>query len=244
MAEQANNEGRMSFMEHMRELRRRIFYCIIALFVGTLVAFGFHEQIFAWISGPLAHVTSSKMQVLGLVEMFVAYLKLAVLAAIFGTAPFMLVQLWLFVAPGLYSHEKRWIVPFVVLGTLFFVGGGLFAFYVVLPLGFEYLVQMVPEGIEANYRVSDYIALVIRLLLAFGLVFELPLVMWILAAAGLVGPSTFSKVRKYWVVIAVALAAFLTPPDPLTQMMMAVPLVVFFELGMLGARLLYKERAS
>ena len=111
-----------------------------------------------------------------------------------------------------------------------------------LPLGFEYLVKMVPDSVDANYSVGAYFALVIRLLLAFGLVFELPLVMWILAAAGITSPDFFSTKRKYWIVVAVVLAAFFTPPDPFTQLLMAVPLVLFFELGILGAKILYRKR--
>lgn len=243
MGEDIGDDGRMSFVEHLRELRRRIAYCVVFVFVVTLGAFSLREQIFDWIIGPLQAISGKKMQVLGVVEIFIVYLKLSVMAAIFLSSPFILLEAWLFVAPGLYRHEKKWLGPFVMLGTLFFVGGGAFAFYVVMPFGFAQLVEMVPKDIEANYRVADYIGLVIRLLLAFGLVFELPLIMWILAAAGIVSPRTMARGRKYWVVIAAVLAAFLTPPDPATQIMMLVPLVFFFELGLLGARLFYRRRA-
>ena len=234
--------ARMSFVEHLRELRYRLMMVAAVIFIATFAAFAFAPQIFEWIRIPLAAIDSEKMQVLSPLEMFITYLKLAVLAALFASSPWVLVQVWLFVAPGLYSHEKKWIVPFVFLGTIFFVGGAAFAFYVVMPFGFKYLVAMVPDTVEASYRVSEYISFVIRLLLAFGIVFELPLVMWILAAAGVVKPENFSKLRKYWFVIAVIIGAFLTPPDPMTQIMMAIPLVLFFELGILGARMLYPTR--
>jgi sec-independent protein translocase protein TatC len=147
----------------------------------------------------------------------------------------------LFVSPGLYKHEKRWIIPFVVLGTLFFAGGAAFAFFVVMPMGFGYLVELTPEAVTNAWSVERYFSIVLRLLLAFAVVFEVPLLMWILGAAGIVRPKTFSRFRKYSVVIAVVVGAFLTPPDPFTQLMMAVPLVLFFEIGLIGARLLYRE---
>jgi sec-independent protein translocase protein TatC len=151
-------------------------------------------------------------------------------------------QLWLFVSPGLYGHEKRWVIPFVVLGTLFFGGGGAFAFYVVLPIGFSYLAGSIPASIEAQYSVEVYFSLITNLILAFGVVFELPLVMWILSAAGLVDPKVYKKLRRYWIVVAFVIAAILTPPDPFTQILMAVPLLFFFEIGVLGSRFLYRRR--
>lgn len=242
--EDAVEASRMPFVEHLRELRKRILWALLAPFVLLFVAFAFREPIFQWTITPLRQVEGLQdqpMQVLGLMEMFVTYLKLAALAAVFASAPWMLLQLWLFVAPGLYGHERRWLGPFIVLGTAFFVGGGAFAFYLVLPLGFEQLVQMVPEEIQANFRVSEYVGLVIRLLLAFGIVFELPLIMWILAAAGIGSPAMYGRIRKYWLVLAFIIGALLTPPDPITQTMMAIPLVLFFELGVLGARVLYRR---
>jgi sec-independent protein translocase protein TatC len=236
-----NPAAKMSLVGHLGELRGRLMSTLIVILLGTLAAFYFREEIFYWFTGPLREIPGQQMQVLGLVEMFVAYLKLSVLAAVFGGAPWILLQTWLFISPGLYGHEKRWIVPFILFGSGSFVGGGLFAFYVVLPLGFEQLVAMVPPDVVANYRVEDYISLVVKLLLAFALIFELPLLMWILAAAGLVSPNNFSNFRKYWMVLAFVLGAFLTPPDPLTQVMMAIPLLLFFEVGLLGARVLYKQ---
>jgi sec-independent protein translocase protein TatC len=128
------------------------------------------------------------------------------------------------------------------MGSIFFVGGGAFGFYIVIPTAFEYLTGLVPATVAATYSVELYFSLVIRLLLAFGLVFELPLIMWILSAAGIVNPDTYSKLRKYWAVAAVVLGAMLTDPSPLTQAMMAVPLLLFWELGIIGGRILYRRR--
>lgn len=237
-----NEEDRMSFISHLSELRRRLMYVVAVLLAAALGCFSFSPELFDILRQPLENIADASMIVLTPLEMFVVYLKLAVVAGIFVSTPWILIQFWLFIAPGLYKSERRWLAPFVILGTGFFCLGAAFAFYVVLPMGFEYLVKMVPDTVEANYSVGAYFSLVIRLLLAFGVVFELPLVMWILAAAGIVAPTAFASVRKYWVVVAVVLAAFFTPPDPFTQMLMAVPLVLFFELGILGARVLYRKR--
>ncbi|MEM6731999.1 MAG: twin-arginine translocase subunit TatC, partial [Myxococcota bacterium] len=195
-----------------------------------------------WLQTPLKDILAAEMIVLDPLEMFVTYLKLSILAAIFVSAPWILLQIWLFIAPGLYASEKKWVIPFIALGSLFFVGGGAFGFYIVIPNAFEFLTTMVPETVQANYSVERYFSLVTRLLLAFGIVFELPLVMWILSAAGIVDPKIYSRLRKYWFVAAVILGAMLTDPSPLTQLLMAGPLILFWELGIIGGRLLYRRR--
>lgn len=240
--EPEEDTGRMTFISHLGELRRRLMYVVAVLLIAALGSFSFAPELFDILRKPLENIPDASMIVLTPLEMFVTYLKLAVVAGIFLTTPWILVQLWLFIAPGLYQNERRWLAPFVILGSAFFCLGGAFSFYIVLPLGFEYLVEMVPDSVSANYSVGAYFSLVIRLLLAFGIVFELPLVMWIMAAAGIASPDFFATKRKYWIVIAVVLAAFFTPPDPFTQMLMAVPLVLFFELGILGARIVYRKR--
>ena len=235
------DDSKMSFLSHLRELRQRIFYTLAGLLLGTLICFSWAPEMFELLRQPLAEIQDQQMIVIGPLEMFITYLKLAVLAGLFLTSPWILAQIWFFIAPGLYTHEKKWLAPFIILGSLFFIAGGYFAYAIVLPMGFEYLVQMVPDSVAAQFSVAVYFALVVRLILAFGIVFELPLVMWILSAAGIIHPDTYSSIRKYWLVISVALAAFLTPPDPFTQLMMAIPLVLFFEAGILGARILYKD---
>lgn len=238
------DSGTMSVFAHLDELRRRIVYALIVLFVGTLICFEFAPQIFEWLQMPLLGASQKKMVVLTPLEMFVTYLKLAFLAAVFLSSPWILLQIWLFVSPGLYKREKRWVAPFVIFGTLFFVSGGLFAFYVVLPLGFKYLVSMLPTTVEAQYSVSSYFSLVTQLMIAFGVVFELPLIMWILAIVGIVQAQSYSRFRKYWIVIAFVIAAILTPPDPFTQTLMAIPLLAFFELGYVGALFLQRKQVQ
>lgn len=241
-AAESNKLGEMTLFDHLDELRRRIVAVVVMVLIVTLVCFALAPNIFDWLLTPLEEISNQKMIVLSPLEMFITYLKIAILTAVFVCAPWILLQVWLFIAPGLYPTERKWIVPFIVLGTCFFVSGGAFGFYIVIPTAFEYLTGIVPVTVAANYSVELYFSLVMRLLLAFGLVFEVPLVMWILSAAGIVNPDTYSKLRKYWVVTAVLLGALLTDPSPLTQALMAVPLIVFWELGILGGRMLYRRR--
>ncbi len=237
-------ESRMSLVEHLTELRKRLMYVLIVLIIATFAAFNFAPQLFQFLRYPLDVATAGqKLVVLSPLEMVFTYMKLSILAAVFATAPWVLAQLWLFVSPGLYAHEKRWIAPFIIMGTISFVGGGAFAFYVVIPNMFKYLTAMVPVGVENNYSVETYFTLVFHMLIAFGFVFELPLVMWILAAAGLVAPQSFAKWRKYWVVASFIIGGVVTAdPSPVSMCLMAVPLVLFWELGILGARLLHRKR--
>ena len=227
----------MPFLAYLGELRRRIIVCIVTVVLAWLVAFTFAEPLFEYARLPLAQVPNSKMIVLDPLEMFTTYMKLAMLVAMLVSSPVLVLQLWLFVAPGLYPSERKYVVPFVVAGSGFFVGGAAFCFYLVLPASFAYLVEMVPHSVEAQYSVALYFSLIVQLMLAFGLIFELPLVMTLLGASGLVSAKAFASFRKYWVVLATFLAGVLTPTgDLLTQAMMAVPLMVFFELGIVGAR--------
>ncbi len=244
---QITDPNKMTLLQHLEELRRRLIKVTVVIVLALIACFSLAPALFDFLRAPLDHVAERDaivLQVLGPLEMFVTYLKLSLLAALFVTAPWVLLQMWMFVAPGLYKHEKRWILPFVILGSLFFVGGAAFAFEIVLPMGFDYLVQMTPDIVKNEWSVEKYYSVVVQLLIAFGVVFELPLIMWILAAAGVVEPKTFSRLRKYWIVTAFVVGGILTPPDPFTQILMAVPLLVFFELGVLGARLLNRRRQA
>jgi sec-independent protein translocase protein TatC len=233
--------GRMSLIAHLEELRRRLLWILAVLAVATLVSFSFSPALFDLMRRPLLAVAGQKLQILHPLELFLTYLKVELMAGIVITVPWALFQMWMFVSPGLYRHERRWIAPFILFGSVFFVGGALFAFLVVLPYGFRYLTAMMPDGIVAQYSVEKYFSVVTGLMIAFGVVFELPLVMWILSAARLVAPATYAKFRKYWLIAAFVIGGILTPPDPFTQFMLAIPLILFFELGIIGARIVYRD---
>ncbi len=234
----------MGFMDHLDEFRQRLISSTIVLVLATFVCFTFSEDLFLWLQTPLTKIPGQKMMVLGPLEMFVTYLKLSMLAGLFVSAPWHLYQFWRFVSPGLYRTERRWVLPFIVLGTLFFVGGAAFAFYLVLPMGFDYLIKMTPETVISQYSVAIYVSLVTHMLLAFAIIFELPLVMWILGASGVVTPDAMASIRRYWIVAAFVIGGVLTPPDPITQIMMAVPLLLFYELGIFGARILCRTKTE
>jgi len=231
----------MTLLEHLEELRRRILYAGIALVIVTFACFALAPRLFDWLRIPLEGLPAQKLIALSPLELFMVYLKLSILAGIFVTAPWILFQVWMFVAPGLYRHEKRWMIPFILCGTLFFVAGGAFNFYLVLPYGLRYLAELAPEIVETQYSVAAYFSFVVQLSLAFGVVFELPLLMWVLAGMGVVKPATFSKLRRYWIVLAFIIGGVLTPPDPFSQLLMAIPLLIFFELGVLGAKVLHRR---
>lgn len=231
----ASSKADMSLIGHLRELRTRLIRVLLALVVATGACMPFAEELFAGLRLPLARLAAHQMVVLSPLELFITYVKVALVAGVFLSMPILLGQFWGFVSPGLLARERRLVLPFVFFGSGFFLLGGAFAFWVVMPAGFGFLIGMVPAEIQATYSVAIYFGLVLRLLLAFGFVFELPLLMWLLAASGLVQARQMQNARKYWFVAAVVLGAVLTPPDPLTQLMMATPLVLFFELGILGA---------
>jgi sec-independent protein translocase protein TatC len=237
-------DGSMTFIEHLEEFRRRLIICVIALMASMFGCLAFAPKLFVLLQIPLAKIPDHKLIVLSPLEYYIVLLKLALVAGLFVVAPVILFQVWRFVAPGLKSNEKRFTLPFIILGSLFFIGGGMFGFLVVLPMGFDFLISIMPDTIDATYSVAIYFSFVMRLILAFGCVFELPIVMWILSAAGIVAPKTYSKFRRYWIVLAFIIGAILTPPDPLTQVLMTIPLLVFFDIGALGARFLYKKHAQ
>lgn len=237
--------ARMSFLDHLGELRRRIIWSLAAIVVAAVACWVARAPIFVALCRPLASVEGLQMVTLGPLEMFMTYVRLALVGGTMLAAPAVLLQVWLFVAPGLYPHERRWVVPFVVLGTACFVGGASFCFFLVLPATLDFLSGMAPTGVASTYSVSLYLSLILHLMLAFGVVFELPLVMMLLSASRLVPARQFARARRVWIVLAFVIGGVLTPtPDPATQAMMAVPLVLFFELGIGGARLVERRRAA
>ncbi|MGF1508797.1 MAG: twin-arginine translocase subunit TatC [Myxococcota bacterium] len=183
-----------------------------------------------------------KLVVLSPLDIFFAYLKIALICGLFAASPFWLYQSWAFVAPGLYASEKTVVLPVVMSGSILFISGGLFAYYLMFPLMFDFLVnQMLPDTLSASFTVDNYLSLMLRLTVAFGIVFELPLALALLAMIGVVSAASLRKGRRYAIVIAFVAGAFLTPADPLSQLMMAGPLIIFYEIGIILARFLGKR---
>lgn len=233
--QEALDEARMSIIEHLAELRTRLIYAIIAIFVGVIVCWFFRDQIFAFLKQPLlmaapdGQIELSNIHHKDLAEPVFAMLKTALVGGIFATSPFTLYQLWKFISPGLYSHEKKIAIPFVVLATLFFFGGAAFCYYFVLPYGFKFLMMF---GLEVSstpqLMMSEYLSLVTKLLLVFGVVFELPILSMFLSAMGVIDHNTLLRHWRAAVIGSFVAGALLTPADPMTQVLLAVPLCVLY----------------
>ncbi|HIC86277.1 MAG TPA: twin-arginine translocase subunit TatC [Desulfobacterales bacterium] len=233
------NDEKQPFLSHLEELRKRLIYCAIAVAVGFAVAYVFKERLFQILVTPLKEVMPEGEQLIftNLPEMFLTYLKVALIAGLLGAAPVIFYQLWMFVAPGLYQHEKRLMIPFVLFSTLLFVGGALFGYFVVFPFGFKFFMGFSNEFVRALPSVKQYFSFSMKLLFAFGIIFELPVVAFFLAKVGLISPEFLRKQRKYAILLTFVIAAILTPPDVVTQMMMAGPLIVLYEISILVSKM-------
>lgn len=237
------NEGRMTFTAHLEELRSRLLKCLVAVGIGFAGSYFFKEEFFQILSRPLLRAMGDKgtMIFTGVPEPFFVYLKVALVAGIFFSAPLIIYEIWAFVAPGLYVQEKRYVVPFVFFSSLLFLLGTFFAYSVVCPLGFKFLLGFAAHDIQPMLAIKEYFSFSTKLLLAFGFVFQLPLFIVFLSKAGIVTPQTLSRQRKYVILLIFAVAAFLTPPDVATQFMMAGPLFALFEVGIIMARIFGKK---
>ena len=232
------DDAKMSFMEHLGELRTRIVWSLVPAGVGLLVAFHFSDRILKFIARPLAK-TGSQLVFLSPTEAFWTSMKLSMIAGLFLAMPVILWNVWAFVSPGLHPHERRYAGPFVLIGSLLFLGGGAFALLVVVPFAISFLVGFgQAQGIKDMISVSSHVDFVVKFTLAFGLVFEMPVVITLLAMLGVVTPQFLSRNRKYAILINFLIAAILTPtPDAVNQTLMAGPLIVLYEIGILSARI-------
>ncbi len=238
-----DEQEKIPFTEHLEELRKRLIVCFIAVGVGFVLSYGFKEKLFQILTRPLIRVmqTGDKLIFTGLPEAFFTYLKVAFLSGIILAAPVIFYEFWMFVAPGLYDKEKRLMVPIVVLSTVFFVGGAFFGYFIVFPYGFKFFLGFASEIIRPLPSMREYLGFASKLLLAFGLVFELPLIITFLARLGMVSVSFLKKNRKYALLLFFMGAAILTPPDVVTQIMMALPLILLYEISIIGARVFGKK---
>ena len=242
---ESDQDKRMSFIGHLEELRHRLIVCFIALGIGVAICYAFKESLFGILMRPLTTVMApgDKMIFTGLTEAFFCYLKTALLAGLLLALPVIMYQMWCFIGPGLYAKEKRFLIPLVILSFIFFIGGVLFAYFIMLPFAFKYLLSFRSDVIQALPSMREYFSLASILLLAFGLVFELPLVLTLLGSLGLVTPSFLGKNRKYAILLIFIAAAIITPtPDALSQCLMAFPLMILYEVGILGVRIFGKKK--
>ncbi len=240
-------EGSMPLTSHLYELRRRLIISVIAILVGFIVSYAFSEPLFQLLAAPLVEVLpegTTSLVFIGIIEPFFTYLKVAVVAGIVLASPVILYQVWAFAAPALYEGERRWFLPIVLISTLFFLLGLIFAYKVVFPFGFKYLMGFANAELRPELSIALYFSVAIKLLLAFGIVFEIPFFMTILARIGVTNAAFFSHYRRYAIVIAVVLSALLTPPDIFSQLMMAGPVILLYELGIIGAKVFGKKKET
>lgn len=235
----------MPFTEHLAELRKRLIRVFIALGVGFAVCYLFKERLYHFLTIPLNAVLppDSSMIFTSLPEAFFTYLKVAFFASIILTSPFTLYQMWRFISPGLYPSEKKYVAPFVIFSTIFFIGGSSFAYYLVFPLGFKFFIAFGTEHIKPMLSMKEYLSFSFKLLLAFGIIFELPVLMFFLGRIGMINSKTLITKRKYAILLIFILAALFTPPDVVTQILMALPLLLLYEVSIWVVKMGEKKAA-
>jgi sec-independent protein translocase protein TatC len=226
------SDDRLPFTDHLDELRHRLIISVIGIGVGFAVSYAFSQQILLLLQRPMP----TRLIFIAPTEAFFVNLKVALYAGVFLSIPLILFQAWKFVAPGLYEHERRYSYPFLLISTVLFLIGAAFAYLVILPIALHFLIAQGGELWQPNITLSNYLAFCMRLLLAAGLIFEFPVLMYFLAKVGVVTPEFLVKNRKYAVLVAFTLSAILTPPDVFSQILLAIPLFLLFEVSIFVAK--------
>jgi sec-independent protein translocase protein TatC len=227
-------EARMTFLEHLDELRKRLIRAVTAILIIAVVCFVFSERLFSILSAPVVKLLPKDASLVftSLPDPFFIYLKVSVIAGIFVALPYVLFELWRFIYPGLHKHERRMAVPFIVIATALFYAGAAFAYFLVFPAAFKFFLSYQTADLKPMIAIREYVSLVMLLVLAFGAIFETPVVIVFLGLLGAFDSSFLKRGRRYFIVLAFVIAAMLTPtPDVINQTLMAVPLLFFYEVG-------------
>ena len=244
-----------SFVDHLTELRSRLVRSIIYIFIFFVICYTFAENIYNFLVQPYADAVKDDEQNRRLIftalhETFITYLKVAFFAAIFVGSPVLLTQIWKFIAPGLYKNEKKALLPYLVATPTLFLLGGMLVYYLVMPLAikfflsFETSAQLNTLPIQLEAKVNEYLSLIMRLIFAFGVSFQLPVLLSLLARVGFIDSEYLKKRRKYVVVIIFIVAAILTPPDPITQIGLGIPLLILYELSILSVKIVERKNKN
>ena len=252
MSKTNNDTG---FMSHLVELRKRLINSFICLLIFFLFCYYFSEYIYGFLVDPYAQAVKDEEEGRRLIftalqETFLTYLKVSFFAAFFFTSPFILIQIWKFIAPGLYENEKSAIMPYLVLTPILFILGGVLVYYLIMPLAIKFFLSFESSGINTGLpiqleaKVSEYLSLIMKLIFAFGLSFQLPIVLSLLARIGMVDSKFLKKRRKYVIVIIFVAAAILTPPDPITQIGLAIPLLILYELSIFLVKIIENKKKA
>ena len=246
------NENEGGFVSHLVELRKRLIHSFIFLLIFFIACYFFSEHLYSFLVEPFASAVKDnglerRLIFTALQETFLTYIKVSFFTAFFITCPYILIQIWKFIAPGLYKHEKIAIIPYLVLTPILFFLGGVLVYYLIMPLAINFFLSFESSGlstglpIQLEAKVNEYLSLVMKLIFAFGISFQLPVVLSLLARIGLIDAQFLRDRRKYVVVIIFATAAILTPPDPITQIGLAIPLLILYELSIFSVNIIEKK---
>ena len=242
----ASNAPEEGILTHLIELRDRLLKMLLAVGVLFLCLFWFRDKIYTWLASPLlAHLPDgAQMIAIDVAAPFFIPFKLVLMVSVFAAVPYLLYQIWAFVAPGLYKHEKQLAFPLLLSSTLLFYIGVLFAYYVVFPLVFGFFTAVAPEGVAVSTDIGRYLDFVITIFFAFGIAFEVPVATVLLVVTGITTPDDLAKKRPYFVVAAFIVGMFLTPPDIISQTLLALPMWLLFEVGIFFSRQMLKRKAN
>jgi len=241
-----------SFTSHFVELRSRLINSLIFIFITFIISYFYAEQIYYFLVEPYANAVKDdqiprRLIFTALHETFIAYIKVAFFAAIFLGSPVLLIQIYKFIAPGLYKNEKKALLPYLIFTPILFLFGGMLVYYLVMPLAIKFFLSFETMGsntslpIQLEAKVNEYLSLIMRLIFAFGISFQLPILLNLLARIGVVNSQYLKNTRRYVIVIIFTIAAILTPPDPITQVGLAIPLLLLYELSIITVRFTEKK---
>ncbi len=248
------DNSRAPIIEHLKELRTRLLYSFVALLLAFLVCFYFSDNIFNFLAAPLSELWQDQEQrrmiFTALHEKFFTDVKIAFFAAFCVAFPVLISQIWLFVAPGLFQNEKKAFLPFLLMTPVLFLLGASFVYYLMVPVAWEFFLgfeQAAGDGqmaIVLEPKVSEYLSLVMRLILAFGVCFELPVLLVLLVRAGITDAQGLITKRRYAILLAFVVAAIVTPPDPISQISLAIPIILLYEISIICAKMIEKKAAK
>ena len=248
-----DNSEKSGFISHLVELRQRLINSFIFLFSFFVVCYFFSEEIYSFLVQPYADAVKDdnvnrRLIFTALQETFLTYLRVSFFAALFVSSPIILMQIWKFVAPGLYKNEKEAILPYLIATPILFLFGGMLVYYLIMPLAIKFFLSFEASSINSalpiqlEAKVNEYLSLVMKLIFAFGLSFQLPVILSLLARVGFIDSVFLKERRKYVVIIIFVAAAILTPPDPITQIGLAIPLLILYELSIFSVKIIEKRK--